>query len=132
MFRNYLTTVSIVLALTSPTVTLAADHHGHNHDHAPANGGLVAESADLNFELVAKSDGLTLYVTDHGKPVQTAGGKATATVFAGSEKTAVNLEPAGNNKFAAKGSFKVGVGVRVAVVVSLNGKPEAKLNYRLK
>jgi predicted cobalt transporter CbtA len=124
--------VLISLALGFCGIAQAADKHGHDHDHAPAYGGIVAEAADLNYELVAKSDGLMLYVADHGKPVPTAGGKAMATVYAGSDKTQVTLESAGDNKFAAKGSFKVGVGVRVAVVVSLAGKPEAKLNFRLK
>lgn len=132
MLRSQLSTLSIFLTVLLSGITQAADHHGHSHDHAPAYGGIVAEAADLNYELVAKSDGLMLYVLDHGKSVQTAGGKAMATIYAGNEKTPVTLEPAGDNKFSAKGSFKVGVGVRVAILVTLTGKPDAKLNFRLK
>jgi len=93
---------------------------------------VLAEARDINYELVTKADSLTLYVVDHGKPLATAGGKASATVYSGSEKLAVILEPAGDNKFAAKGSFKSGVGVRVAVSVTMPGKPEIKVNFRLK
>lgn len=109
---------------------LAADRHGH--EHTPAHGGVLAAAQKLDFELVVKGDSLTLHVADHGKPVATAGGKATATLFAGKDKTEVALEPAGDNRFAARGSFKSGVGVRVAVLVTLPGQPEAKLNFRLK
>jgi nitrogen fixation protein FixH len=123
--------ISVFLAaVVSSAPGLAADSHGH--DHKANYGGVLAEAKDLDYELVVKADSLTLYVADHGKPLATAGGKASATVFAGSEKTTVTLEPAGDNKFAAKGSFKSGVGVRVAVTVALSGKPEAKLNFRLK
>lgn len=125
--------LSVLAALfMSAGAASAADQHGHAHDHKPLYGGVVAEAKDLNFELVAKADSLTLYVVDHGKPVATEGGRATATVYAGNQKTIVPLEPVAENKFVAKGNFKSGVGVRVAVVVALTGKPETKLHFRLK
>lgn len=131
MRRSLYLTLLAALCL-SAGIASAADQHGHAHDHKPLHGGVVVEAKDLNFELVAKSDSLTLYVVDHGKPVATAGGKAIATVYAGNEKTTVALEPAAENRFVAKGDFKAGVGVRVGVAVALAGQPEAKLNFRLK
>lgn len=130
MLRNLITVTLTSLALGLGAFAHAADKHGH--DHTPRPGVLLAEAADLDFELVTKADSLTLYVIDHGKPVATAGAKATATVHAGSEKTTATFEPVGDNKLVAKGSFKMGVGVRVAVAVTLPGKPEIKLNFRLK
>ncbi|HMW19032.1 MAG: hypothetical protein OEL86_11950 [Sulfuritalea sp.] len=130
MLRNLIPTAVTCLALGIGAIAHAADKHGH--DHKPQHGGLIAEAADLDFELVAKTDSLTLYVAHDGKPVATAGAKGTATVVAGSEKIAATFEPAGSNTLVAKGSFKMGVGVRVAVAVTLAGKPEAKLNFRLK
>ena len=132
MLRNAITTTLICISFGIASIAAAADKHGHDHDHKPLHGGIVAEAAGLDFELVAKADSLTLFIVDDGKPVTTAGAKGTATVFAGSEKIAATLEPTGENKLVAKGGFKVGVGVRVAVVVTLAGKPEAKLNFRLK
>ena len=134
MLRNVITITRITLAclaLGSASIATAADKHGHDHDK-PLHGGILAAAANLDFELVAKPDSLTLYVADQGKLVATAGAKGTATVHAGNEKTAATFEPAGENKLVAKGSFKAGVGVRVAVAVTLAGKPEAKLNFRLK
>ena len=130
MLRNAITTALTCLALGLASSAAAADKHGHVHK--PMYGGILAEAADLDFELVAKADSLTLYVVNDGKAVATAGAKGTATVVAGSEKNAVTFEPAGENRLVAKGSFKVGIGVRVAVAVTLAGKPEARLNFRLK
>ena len=130
MLRNSITTTVTCLALGIGSIAYAADQHGH--DHKPLHGGILAAAANLDFELVAKPDSLTLYVADQGKPVATAGAKGTATVHAGNEKTAATFEPAGENKLVAKGSFKMGVGVRVAVAVTLAGKPEVKPNFRLK
>lgn len=130
MLRNLMATTVTCLALGIGAIAHAADKHGH--DHKPLHGGLLAEAADLDFELVAKADSLTLYVANDGKPVATTGANGTATVYAGSEKIAVTFEPMGTNMLVAKGSFKMGVGVRVAVAVTLTGKPEAKLNFRLK
>lgn len=128
--RKLLSVATLAVLVQAPAI--AADKHGHDHDHKSLYGGVVAEAADINFELVAKSDSLTLYVSDHGKPVASSGAKASGTVFAGGEKTPVMFEPAGDNKLIAKGSFKTGVGVRVAASVTMAGKPEAKLNFKLK
>lgn len=122
-----------LLALFCTTLLLEPTAYaGAGHDHGAKHGGVVAEAAGLEYELVVKSDALTLHVFEHEKPLATAGAKGTATLHAGSDKTTVALEPAGDNKLAAKGAFKSGVGVRVAVTVALPGKPEAKVNFRLK
>ena len=102
------------------------------HGHGPKYGGVAREVGKLTYELVAKADSMTLYVLDHGKPVSTRGAKAEATVYAGNEKTAVTLEPAGENKLTAKGNFKTGVGVRVATIVVLPGQKEMRLTFNLK
>lgn len=122
---------SFVFAALCTTAAFAGDNHDHA-DLRPMHGGVIVEAGSLDLELVAKADSLTLYLADGSKPVASSGAKATATVYAGSEKTPASFEPVGDNKLVAKGSFKAGVGVRVAVVVALPGKPEAKANFRLK
>lgn len=109
-----------------------AAYAGAGHDHGPKQGGVVREVGALNYELVAKPDLLTLFVSDHGKAVSTAGAKAQVTLYAGNDKTVVALEPAGENRMTAKGSFKVGVGVRAALAIALPGKNEAKATFNLK
>ncbi|MGK2951652.1 MAG: hypothetical protein ACSLEZ_04590 [Thiobacillus sp.] len=127
---------SSILSLFA-AATLAATLHvgpafaGAGHDHGPKYGGVVREVKNIAYELVARPDSLTLYVSDHGKPVPTQGATAEAVIYAGNEKTAVKLEPT-NNRMVAKGTFKVGVGVRVVLTTTLPGKPLAKATFNLK
>ena len=121
------------LALSVSHVAVAADDHkGHNHDdkkggeHAhdakPQYGGVVSVVKDVNYELVAKPDNITLYVSDHGKPVDTKNASAAFTLLSAAEKSEVKLEPAGENKLQAKGNFKVQPGTKVAGSVKIDGK----------
>lgn len=123
------------LALSVSHAAFAADDHkGHNHDdkkggeHAhdvkPQYGGVVSVVKDVNYELVAKPDSITLYVNDHGKPVDTKDASAALTLLSASGKTDVKLAPAGENKLEAKGNFKVQPGTKVAGSVKLAGKTQ--------
>ncbi|MEC4718434.1 hypothetical protein RY831_04705 [Noviherbaspirillum sp. CPCC 100848] len=125
-----------VLALsTTHLATAADDHKGHSHDdkkgseHAhdakPAYGGIVSVIKDVNYELVAKPDTITLYVTDHGKPVDTKNASATLTLLSAADKSEVKLVPAGGNKLEAKGNFKVEKGTKVVASVTSGGKPQS-------
>ncbi|HEY0846096.1 MAG TPA: hypothetical protein VGE12_12070 [Noviherbaspirillum sp.] len=121
------------LAMSVSHIALAADDHkGHNHDdkkggeHAhdakPQYGGVVSVVKDVNYELVAKPDTITLYVNDHGKPVDTKNASALMTLLSATEKAEIKLAPAGENKLEAKGNFKVQPGTKVAGSVKLDGK----------
>jgi hypothetical protein len=122
----------LIAVLGAATLVATNVHAGAGHDHGAKHGGVVREVKSVTYELVAKSDSLTVHFSDHGKPIATAGAKAEVTLYAGNDKTVVPLEPAGDNRMVAKGSFKVGVGVRAALTVTLPGKPEAKANFNLK
>ena len=121
-----------LLAAASLAATLNVAPAFAGPGHGPQYGGVVREVRHVAYELVAKPDSLTLYVSDHGKPVPTRGATADAVIYADNKKIPVKLEPAGENRMTAKGSFKVGVGVRVAVTAALPGKPAAKAVFNLK
>lgn len=125
-FQLLFSSALIATALGSPALA------GPEHDHGPRHGGIAREVRNVTYELVVKPDLMTLHVSDHGKPIPTQGAKAEATIYAGNEKTAVTLEPAGDNRLAARGSFKGGVGVRVAVTVTLAGNVQDKVTFNLK
>jgi len=122
----------LVVLLCAINLVATAAHAGAGHDHGPRHGGVVREVGTLSYELVARPDTLTLFVSDHGKPVPTAGGKAQVTLYGGNNKTVVALEPAGENRMVAKGAFKVGVGVRAALTVQVPGRSEAKTTFNLR
>jgi len=134
--RNLASTTLATLALSVASTGIAADDHkGHNHDdkkgskHAhdakPAYGGVVSVVKDVNYELVAKPDTITLYINDHGKPVDTKDASATLTLLSASDKSEVKLTPAGENRLQAKGNFKVEKGTKIVASVNTGGKPQS-------
>lgn len=133
MLRRISSIFALTLGMACYLPVLAADSHGHQHEHQPRHGGIVSEVGEYNYELVARADALTLHVSDHdGKPVATQGAQGEVVLHGGSGKIAVPLQAAGENRMTAKGSFKVGVGVRAALKVTLAGKAETRATFRLK
>ena len=108
---------------------------GHKHDdkaHKGHHGGVVSQVGHQEYELVAKPDVLTLYISSDEKPVPTKGGTASMTLLAGADKATVKLEPAGDNRFEAKGAFKVSAGTKVLAAVNLPGKKAEQVRFTLK
>ena len=110
----------------------AAGNHDHGHQHKPLHGGVVVESKDMDFELVAKSDVITLHLRDHGKPANTQGMSAKLTLLNGTEKSEVMLAPAGSSTLEAKGSFKVAPGTKAVAFVTMPGKKVANVRFAIK
>ena len=119
-------------ALATTTAAHAAGDHGAGHDHKPQHGGIVAEVNDMDYELVAKPDTLTLHLRDHGKPAKTEGVRAKLTLLNGTEKSEAVLAPAGEGKLEAKGAFKVAAGTKVVALVTLPGKKAANVRFAVK
>jgi hypothetical protein len=115
--------VSAALALAAPA--FAKD------DHTPKHGGIFVETKALDFEIVAKPAVIHVYVIDHGKPVKLEGAKGKVTLLNGSQKTEVDLAPAGD-KMEAKGSFKVAKGTKGIASVTLAGKSAATARFEIK
>lgn len=101
------------------------------NDHSAKHGGIFVETKALDFEIVAKPDVIHVYVADHGKPVKLDGAKGKVTLLNGSEKTEVDLAPAGD-KLEAKGVFKVAKGTKGIAVVTLAGKSAATARFEVK
>ena len=119
---------ALALALCGPAFATG----NHAHEHKPLHGGIVTEVADIDYELVAQPDTLTLHLRDHGKPLALDGASAKLTLLNGSEKTEATLSPAGDGKLQAKGSFKVAPGTKVVALVTVPGKKAANVRFAVK
>ncbi|MEI7444838.1 MAG: hypothetical protein WCK28_08115 [Burkholderiales bacterium] len=97
-------------------------HAAGGHDLTPKHGGVVVESNDLDVELVARPDRLTLHVRDHGKPVDLKGASGKMTLLAGTEKLEAALAPGDGNTLQAAGAFKVGPGTKAVATLTLPGR----------
>lgn len=120
------------LALAFSSVAFAAGDHAHGDDHKPQHGGIVAGTNDMDYELVAKPDTLTLHLREHGKPVSAQGVTAKLTLLNGTEKSEAVLVPAGEGKLEAKGTFNVAAGTKVVALVTLPGKKAANVRFAVK
>lgn len=112
--------------------SLPAMAHGDSHSHAPQHGGVVVESGDMDYELVARMDGITLHLRDHGQPAKTEGASARLTLLNGSEKSEALLAPGAAGTLQAQGAFKVAAGTKVVALVSLPGRKPANVRFVLK
>ncbi|WP_298934245.1 hypothetical protein [uncultured Ramlibacter sp.] len=100
-------------------------------DHKPKHGGIVVEGKALDMEIVAKPDLIQVYPSDHSKPVKVEGAKGKLTLLNGTEKTEVDLVPAGD-KLEAKGSFKIAKGTKGIASVTLAGKQATVARFEIK
>lgn len=89
----------LALSLNAGQV-LAHAEHGQ-----PQYGGVVAEAGDAQFEIVGKGDQITVYATNHGAPLATAGASGK---LAGAQKSDVVLKPAGDNRLSGAGNVAAG------------------------
>ncbi len=124
------TLIAAITLAVAGTAHAAGEKHDHAHEHKPVHGGVVVEVKDVDYELVAKSTTLQLYLRDHGKPADVSKASAKVTLLTGTEKQEVELKPAGD-KLEATGSYKVGPGTKAVAVMTINGKP-ATARFTLK
>jgi hypothetical protein len=105
--------LSLSLLFAGPVLA----HSDSKFTKGPEGGHIVdAGGGKQHWELVANGKELTLYVSDSDeKPVETAGGKATAQVLVGGKTYNVEFSPAGGNTMKASGDFTAAKGMKVIV-----------------
>ncbi|MBU1211111.1 MAG: hypothetical protein KJ587_07555 [Alphaproteobacteria bacterium] len=105
--------VAMLLAIAGPVLA----HSDSKFIQGPNGGHIIdAGGGAQHWELVANNGELVLYVTDSAeKPVDTAGGKAEASVLVGGKTHKVTFAPAGENTMKATGDFETKKGMKVIV-----------------
>jgi hypothetical protein len=121
----------IVLLIAAATFATSAAVHADG-EHKPKYGGVVTVVKDVQYELVAKADSVTLFIEDHGKKVDTKGATGKLTLLTGGDKTEVTLAPMGENGLGAKGAFKVPAGTKAVATITLVGKSAINARFELK
>ena len=103
----------------------------HEHAHQPRHGGVVAETRQLDQELVVKPGVVQLYLTDHGKPVDLSKASARVTLLSGSDKQELVLKPEGD-RLEVTGSFRIGADTKAVAVVTGASKSVSTARFTLK
>lgn len=110
---------------------LAAPAWAHDHGHAPQHGGIVAEAADVDYELVLQPQAITLYLRDHGKALATEGASGKLTLLLGTQKTELPLSPASDGRLQALHPPALASGAKLLAQVSLPGRKAATVRFVL-
>ena len=121
--------LSILALISMFALSVIVQAHGNV---GAKHGGVVAVVKDIDYELVAKPDSITIYVEDHGKSVDTKAATGKLTMLTGSQKSEASLMPAGENKLEAKGKFDVKVGTKVIAIITFEGKPATSVRFEIK
>lgn len=117
---------ALLAAFLLPAVAIA----GGEHDTKAKHGGVVVEVKHIDYEIVTKPEMIQIYLGDHGKPMKVDGAKAKVTLLNGTEKSEVELMPAGD-KLEAKGAFKVAKGTKGIALVTLAGKSAVSVRFEV-
>ena len=85
----------------------------------------------MDIEVLAKTDVIQVYISEHGNPLALTGAKAKVILLNEAEKSEIDLTPAGD-KLEAKGVFKVANGTKGVVLVTRAGKPGTTARFTVK
>jgi hypothetical protein len=123
---------ALALALAAGLALAPATSRAHAEHGKPQHGGVVAEAGTFQGELVAGPKGATLYITDHGAPVPTAGASAKLVVLSGAQKAERELVPAGDNRLAVAGDAPLAKGAKAVATVKLKDGRSGALRFDVK
>jgi hypothetical protein len=116
--------LSLLVLLTAALASAVSLGHGNTK---PLHGGVMQLVGEMSFELVVKPDGAEVYVVDDGEDIVSSQMTGKLTVDVAGAKSEASLQPAGSNKFEAKG-VKIPSGAKVAI--QLVGADQAKTTAR--
>ncbi|OYY59383.1 MAG: hypothetical protein B7Y55_00015 [Polynucleobacter sp. 35-46-207] len=112
---------SIMVIATLLISFISPAYAGAGHELKPMHGGVIVEAKDMDVELVVMADSLSMYLTDHGKPIPLEGGAAKLTILIGSDKKDYELLPNGG-KLEVKGNFAIPKGAKAIAVIKIKAK----------
>lgn len=101
-------------AVTTVLFLLALPVFAHGSAEAK-HGGIVQTSHDIVFELVRGESNISVYVEDHGAPVDTSKIKGSVMVLADGQKQDVALVHESGNKMTAEVSIPDGAKVLLKI-----------------
>ncbi len=123
-----------IIALPFALALLLANAPAWAHsDHlVPQFGGITADAGSFQVELVAKGSQITLYLTEHGAPVEAAGAGGKLSVQSGKGKEEVALVPLGYQTLSAKLKSRPARGAKVEASITPRGRETGTLHFTLK
>lgn len=126
-----LTCVLLVASLAATADGSAPAGFANASRPRPTHGGDVRMAGPFWLELVVAKSSLIVYVSDRsGIPVDTSRGKGTATAHTDGKGTRIELRPAGGNRLAGTGKFKLKHSTVVFITADLRGEKPHRAVFR--
>lgn len=121
----------VLAAASIPQAALAHDNAELAMEPGP-HGGMVQMSGNFHLEVTIGEGMVKVWVTDHSdEPQPTEGATAKATVFKGSERIAVDLEPTGANELqGSSAELSDGKGLRALIDLTMPGEEAVQVRYQ--
>ena len=107
----------------------AWSHAGHL---MPQYGGVTADAEVFQVELVVKGTQATLYLTEHGAPVESTNATGKLIVLSGKTKEELTLAPNGYQSLGAKLQAKPARGAKAVATIDVPGKGAGTVRFTLK
>lgn len=117
---------ALSLMLATGQVWAHADHL------KPQFGGITADAEVFQVELVAKGKQITLYLSEHGAPVESAGASGRLIVLSGKDKEDVALSPNGYQSLGATLKAKPARGAKAVASITVPGRDAGTVRFTLK
>ncbi len=102
-------------------------------DHLkPQYGGVTADAEVFQVELVMKGTQATLYLTEHGAPVESSSATGKLTVLSGKNKEEASLTSNGYQSLGARLKAKPARGAKAVATIDVPGKGAGSVRFTLK
>jgi hypothetical protein len=124
MLKQSIRAVALACALIASTGAVAHD------DPKPRHGGTVQVVNDVSYELVPRNGSVEIHVSDHGKPVPTAGMSGRLTIMVGSQTSNVELVATGD-RLEARG-VSLSKGAKVVAVLATAKKSAVTVRFTVR
>jgi nitrogen fixation protein FixH len=122
----------LISAAVSASLSFFALHAQAHETHSkPQHGGVVAEAASFQAELVVKQTEVIIYLSDHGKELASKGVTGKLTVLADGKTYSLTLTPKTANQLQATLTAPVKTAKFVAQI-TVPSKPAASVRFELK
>lgn len=124
MLKQSICAVALACAVIASPGALAHD------DPKARHGGIVQVVNDVSYELVARNGSVEIHVTDHGKPVATAGMTGKLTIMVGAQTSNAELVATGD-RLEAKG-ITLAKGAKVVAVLATAKKSAVTVRFTVR
>lgn len=115
------------------SLLVAAGPAWSHADHLkPQFGGVTADAEVFQVELVMKGTQATLYLTEHGAPVETTSAGGKLIVLSGKAKEELTLVPNGYQSLGARLQAKPARGAKAVATITVPGKGGGTVKFTLK